>query len=89
MKHYTIRSKSAEGTYFLVNHWNTHKAFWKDANSYGKSMMFNRQCDEKRSLTHLLNIMPDYLTDEFEMMECRYSEWKDAWVFKELYKINV
>ena len=64
---YTIRSTSEDGVYYLVNHWNKHRAFWKSAVAMKEDMLFKSQKDAKASLTKLLKIMPEYKTDSFEM----------------------
>lgn len=66
---YTIKSTSSEGVYYLVNHWEQHKAFWVEPEKIKQSMLFKRACDAKRSLTKLLSIMDDYRTDKFELVE--------------------
>lgn len=82
MSYYTIQSKSEDGTYYLVNGWDKHKAFWKPLSKYHKDMMFKRASDAKRSRTKLLKVMMgDYVDDEMWLVECKYSEWRDTWVF--------
>ena len=66
---YTIKSTSSEGVYYLVNHWEQHKAFWVEPEKIKQSMFFKRAYDAKRSLTKLLKIMDDYKTDEFVLVE--------------------
>ena len=68
-KKYTIKSTSEEGVYFLVNGWEKHSAFWKKQNGISRDMLFKRPQDARGSLTKLLKIMPDYATDEFELVE--------------------
>ena len=69
MKGFTIKSTSDEGIYYLVNHWEKHKAFWIKPEQVKQSMLFKRASDAKRSLTKLLAIMDDYRTDKFEVVE--------------------
>lgn len=69
MRGYTIKSKSEEGVYYLVNHWEKHKAFWVKPEKIKQSMLFKRATDASRSLTKLLKIMDDYRNDEFELVE--------------------
>ena len=69
IKGYTIKSISPEGVYFLVNHWEQHKAFWVEPEKFKESMFFKRAYDAKRSLTKLLKVMDDYRTDEFMLVE--------------------
>lgn len=63
----TIKSTSAEGTYYLVNGWNRYKTYW-----YKKPDP--RVCGFKtaglaiRSLNHLLKIMPEYAGDRFDLV---------------------
>ena len=66
---FTIKSTSDEGVYYLVNGWNKWKTFWIEKENLKPEMLFRRKQDAKRSLTHLLKIMPDYLTDQFELVE--------------------
>ena len=69
MKGFTIQSTSDEGIYFLVNHWEKHKAFWVDAKNLKQEMLFSKPEYAKRSLKKLLTIMDDYRTDKFETVE--------------------
>ena len=64
---YTIRSTSEDGVFYLVNHWNKYRAFWKRAFGMTEDMLFKHQKDAKASLTKLLKVMPEYNTDTFEM----------------------
>jgi len=66
---YTIKSISAEGEYYLVNHWQKHKRFWVKKSELKKSMLFSREQDAKASLTKLLNVMDEYANDEFKIVE--------------------
>lgn len=75
MKKYTIKSTSEEGIYYLVNGWEKCKTFWfseksvmKDTEN-AKRFFFNKPSQAKASLTKLLKIMPDYMDDEFEIVE--------------------
>lgn len=65
---YTIRSTSEEGVYYLVNGWYKHWALWKKQEELTSDMLFKRIRDAKRSLTMLLKFMPDYATDQFEIV---------------------
>lgn len=69
MKGYTIKSTSNEGIYFLVNHWKKHKAFWVEREKLKPSMLFKTPGYAQRSLKRLLEIMEDYRTDKFEVVE--------------------
>lgn len=66
---YTIKSTSPEGEYYLVNHWNRFKAFWVTKDRLNNDMLFKREQDAKASLTKLLEVMPEYKTDEFEIIQ--------------------
>ncbi len=69
MKGFTIKSISEEGTYYLVNHWEKHNAFWKSKEELKPNMLFKSAGYAKRSLNHLLEIMEDYRNDKFEILE--------------------
>ena len=74
MTKYTIKSTSDEGVYFLVNGWQKCKTFWFSKKSVlqdienAKKHFFNTPAHAKASLTKLLKVMPDYATDEFEIV---------------------
>ena len=68
IKGYTIQSISYEGTYYLVNGWEKHKAFWVKKDEIHKAI-FKKEKDAKMSLTKLLKIMDDYKDDIFTMCE--------------------
>lgn len=69
MKGFTIKSTSVDGIYYLVNHWEQHKAFWVEPDKLKQSMLFRRISDAKRSLKKLLSIMDEYKNDKFELVE--------------------
>ncbi len=69
MKGFTVKSTSEEGVYYLVNHWEKHKAFWKRKECLRPSMLFTSAGYAKRSLKHLLEIMEDYKNNKFEVVE--------------------
>ncbi len=69
MKGFTIKSTSDEGTYFLVNHWEKHKAFWVKREKLRPGMLFKTSGYAQRSLNKLLTIMEEYRTDKFEIVE--------------------
>ena len=75
MVKYTIKSTSPEGVYYLVNGWRKCKTFWFNDRSvmsdpeFAKRFFFNTPGQAKASLTKLLNIMPDYKNDQFEIVE--------------------
>ena len=69
---YTIKSTSPEGTYFLVNGWYKHFAFWirnkeieTSPEKYLPMVTFKTIGSSKTNLVNLLKIMPDYKTDKF------------------------
>ena len=66
---FTIKSISQEGTYYLVNHWNKKKAFWKLASEITVDEMFKTAATAKMSLTKLLKIMEEYHKDQFFIVE--------------------
>lgn len=72
---YTIRSTSEEGVYYLVNGWNKAKTFWIEEAKvskypdYYREWFFSKPSTAKASPTKLLKVMPDYLTDTFELVE--------------------
>ena len=79
---FTIKSISDEGTYYLVNGWEKSKTFWKHGSEIKKTEMFKRKQDAKASLTKLLKIMEEYLTDTFYIVE---TDDEDKIINEELY----
>ena len=69
IKGYTIKSTSEEGIYYLVNHWQMHKTFWIERENLKPEMLFKTVGYAQRSLKRLLEIMEDYRTDKFEVVE--------------------
>ena len=65
---YAIKSESADGTFYLVNGWSKHRAYWSSRLNPTK-VMFTSKGVALRSLRKLLNIMPEYRTDTFTLME--------------------
>jgi hypothetical protein len=67
---YTVKSESEEGTYYLINHWNKHKTFFKRKITL-YDMLFKTESDAKRSLTKLLNgtMGDEYRNDKFTIIE--------------------
>lgn len=63
---YTIKSTSDEGVYYLVNHWEKHRAFWVKREELKPSLLFSSAGYAQRSLKRLLKIMEDYKNDTFE-----------------------
>ena len=66
---FTIKSESAEGTYYLVKNWEKNMTFWKTRAQLKASDLFKRPQDAKRSLTMLLKVMDEYATDTFTLVE--------------------
>lgn len=65
---YTVKSTSAEGVYYLANHWGKHKALWVKPDKVKPEMLFKSVAAAKASLTKLLKVMPEYSTDTFEII---------------------
>lgn len=68
---YGIKSVSADGTYYLVNGWNKHRAFWSRYPDPVKCG-FKTKGYAARSLNRLFEIMPEYLEDEISLV--RFNE---------------
>lgn len=73
---YTIESSSPEGSYYLVNGWYKHFAFWirkkdfiNNKARYLPMITFKSKGSAKTSITKLLKIMPDYANDHFKLCE--------------------
>ena len=66
---FTIKSTSNEGVYYLVNGWDKYKTFWIKPEKVKPNMLFSAPKFAKASLTKLLKIMPEYATDNFELIE--------------------
>lgn len=64
---YTIKSTSDEGVFYLVKDWRKHKAIWVRKDKLRPTMLFKRPQDAWGSLTCLLKIMDEYVTDKFEL----------------------
>jgi hypothetical protein len=75
MTKYTIKSTSDEGVYYLVNGWNKHETFFVSEKfvmfrkNEAMQCFFNKPSHAKASLTKLLKVMPEFATDEFELIE--------------------
>lgn len=82
---FTIKSISDEGTYYLVNGWEKSKAFWKHGSEIKRKEMFKREQDAKASLTKLLKVMDDYLTDTFYIIEM---DDDDLIISEKLYEVR-
>lgn len=66
---FTIKSISEDGTYYLNKDWERNKSFWKLCSEIKPKQMFKTASAAKCSLTKLLKIMDDYLTDKFFLIE--------------------
>lgn len=66
---FTIKSVSEEGTYYLNKDWKKNKSFWKHGSEIKKEQMFKTASAAKCSLTKLLKVMDDYLSDKFTLIE--------------------
>ena len=68
---YTVKTDSWEGTYYLINHWNKYKTFFKTNKPTLKDQYFKTEADAKRSITNLLNscMGDDYKNDKFTIIE--------------------
>ena len=65
---YTIKSVSADGTYYLVNGWYTYKKWWTRTYD-GMANGFKTPGLAMRSLNKLINYEPDFLKDTFTLMK--------------------
>lgn len=65
---YTIKSVSHEGTWYLVNGWVKHKAFWTQTLNPTRNK-FKSKGLALRSLRILLNNMPEYRSDNLTLIE--------------------
>ena len=73
---YTVKTESWEGIYFLINHWNKYKTFFKSNLPALKDQYFKTEADAKRSITKLLNgvMGDDYRDDKFTIIKVSESE---------------
>jgi len=67
---YSVKTESEEGTYYLINHWNKYKTFFKRKITL-RDMLFKTETDAKRSITKLLNssMSDEYKNDIFTIIE--------------------
>ena len=65
---YTIKSVSADGTYYLVNGWNKWNAWWTPSCMVGRNL-FKSIGLAKRSLKRLQEYEPDFLNDEITILK--------------------
>ena len=66
---FTIKSVSDEGTYFLNKNWKKSKSFWKFGSEITRADMYKTAASAKASLSKLLKVMDEYLTDRFFLVE--------------------
>lgn len=66
---FTIKSISKEGTYYLNKDWEKNKSFWKHGSEIKTEQMFKTASAAKCSLTKLLKVVDDYLSDKFFLVE--------------------
>ena len=67
---YTVKTESWEGIYYLINHWNKYKIFFKSGKPALKDQYFKTEADAKRSITKLLNgdMGDEYRNDKFTIV---------------------
>ena len=65
---YTIKSVSNEGTYYLVNGWKKHNAYWTPTLNPTRNK-FKSKGLALRSLRILLNNMPEYRSDNLTLIK--------------------
>jgi len=67
---YTVKTESWEGIYYLINHWNKYKTFFKSGKPALKNQYFKTEADAKRSITKLLNgdMGDEYRNDKFTIV---------------------
>ena len=65
---YTIKSVSNEGTYYLVNGWKKHNAYWTHSLNPTRNN-FKSKGLALRSLKILLNAIPEYRSDSLTIIE--------------------
>lgn len=66
---YTVKSESAEGVYYLCNHWYKNNTFWIEESEIKESKIFKTIRSAKSSLTKLLKVMPDYKDDKLSLVK--------------------
>ena len=85
---YTIKSVSNEGTWYLINGWWKHKAYWQELDNCNLNTVFRRKSDAKRSLTKLLKyMMAEYGNDDFTLVMLEWNEEKCCYDEIEIEKI--
>lgn len=71
---FTIKSISEDGEYYLVNHWNKHKAFWQQKDQCTANTTFKSIRTANASLTKLLKVMPEYAADTFTPVRVEWDQ---------------
>jgi len=73
---YTVKTESEEGIYYLINHWNKYKTFFKSNLPQLYDQYFKSESDAKKSITKLLNgvMGDDYRNDKFTIIQVSESE---------------
>lgn len=66
---FTIKSISDDGVYVLNKDWEKNKSFWKYPSEIRTDQMFKTASAAKGSLTKLLKVMDEYLSDKFFLVE--------------------
>jgi hypothetical protein len=73
---YTVKTESSDGIYYLINHWNKYKTFFKRNLPQLYDQYFKTEADAKRSITKLLNgcMGDEYMDDKFTIIKVSESE---------------
>ena len=73
---YTIKSISDEGTYYLVKDWRKNRELWVSQEKMNRhpDWWFTSEGKAKQSLKTLLNVMDEYLSDEFYVVDDQGNE---------------
>lgn len=74
MSTYTIKSISNDGEWYLVKGWRKYKSHWQNRDNCLPDTTFKSVASAMRSLTKLLKVMPEYLTDTFYVVKITYNE---------------
>ena len=71
VEYYYIKTDSEEGIYYLINHWNKYKTFFKRNIPCLRDQFFKTEADAKRSITKLLNggMGDEYRNDKFTIIK--------------------
>lgn len=81
---FTIKSVSKDGVWYLVNHWTRYRAFWQEKDQCTPDTLFTRLQDANRSLTMLLQDMPEYKTDTFIPVRIEWDNKHNCYNFYEM-----